>query len=141
LQYDPGLKWLARELRGRATLTEVLLWRQLRRRQRQGFDFHRQKPIDRYIVDFFSHELMLAVEIDGFSHKLKGPEDDERQRALEALGIRFLRFPDKLVKTDLDAVVLAIDNWIEANRPKPPNDTPRPSATPLDRGDSRIDHS
>lgn len=135
LQYDPGLKRLARELRNHATLAEVLLWQQLKRRQRRGFEFHRQKPIDRYIADFFSSELMLAVEIDGYSHTLKGPEDEERQKRLEALGIRFLRFPDKLVKTRLDAVVLAIDNWIDANRPKPSNHTPRPSATPLDRGD------
>jgi very-short-patch-repair endonuclease len=103
--------------------------------QRQGFDFHRQKPIDRYIVDFFSSELMLAVEIDGSSHTLKGPEDEERQKRLESLGIRFLRFPDKEVKRNLEGVVLAIDHWIIANRPKPPSHTPRPSATPLDRGD------
>lgn len=86
--------------------------------QRRGYDFHRQKPIDEYIVDFFAVDLMLAVEIDGNSHKLKGPEDETRQRSLEELGIRFLRFDDAAVKSDLDAIVQAIDNWIEANKPK-----------------------
>jgi len=95
-----------------------LLWQQLKSGQRQEFDFDRQKPVDRYIIDFFSHELMLAVEIDGDSHKQKGPEDDQRQKHLESLGIRFLRFADSMVKGDIDAVVLAIDSWIEANRPK-----------------------
>lgn len=72
LPYDPALRKLARELRNKSTLSEVMLWQQLKRGQRGGFDFHRQKPLDHYIVDFFSHELMLAVEIDGRSHKLKG---------------------------------------------------------------------
>jgi very-short-patch-repair endonuclease len=34
----------------------------------RGYDFHRQKPLDHYIVDFFCNELMLAIEIDGHSH-------------------------------------------------------------------------
>lgn len=117
LPYDPALRKLARELRNNSTLSEALLWQQVKRGQRLGFDFHRQKPIDRYIVDFFSSDLMLAVEIDGDSHKLKGSEDEQRQSQLEALGIRFLRFEDKAVKADIDAVLLAIDAWIAANRP------------------------
>src|SRR6478736_7819853 len=125
----PGLKRLARELRNHSTLAEALLWPHLKGRQRQGFDFHRQKPIDRYIVDFLSSELMLAVEIDGSSHALKGPEDEQRQRRLECLGIRFLRFPDHQVKADVGVVVRAIDNWIELNPPKAQANTPRPPAT------------
>jgi very-short-patch-repair endonuclease len=118
LSYDPALRKLARELRKNSTLSEVLLWRQLKAGQRLGFDFDRQKPVDRYIIDFFSHELMLAIEIDGDSHTLKGPADDRRQERLESLGIRFLRFDDKQVKTNLDGVVLAIDAWIRINQPE-----------------------
>ncbi len=113
LPYDPSLKARARELRNRSTLAEVLLWRHLKGRQRCGFDFHRQRPIDRYIVDFFAPKLMLAVEIDGDSHRFKEREDAERQRRLEALGIRFLRFDDQVVKQDAWAVAQAIDRWIE----------------------------
>ena len=113
LPYNPRLKQFARDLRRQSTLAEVLLWQHLKRGQRRGIDFHRQKPIDEYIVDFFAPAAMLAVEIDGDSHRLKGPEDDERQRRLEALEVRLLRFDDRLVKTDLDAVVRAIDHWIE----------------------------
>ncbi|HEY8993201.1 MAG TPA: endonuclease domain-containing protein [Lacunisphaera sp.] len=104
-----------RELRNRSTLAEVLLWRQLKGRQRRGYDFHRQKPIDEYIVDFFSDDLMLAVEIDGDSHTLKGEADEIRQKRLESFGVRFLRFDDAAVKSNIDAVVHAIDNWIKAN--------------------------
>ncbi len=135
---DPGLQRLARELRNHSTVSEIILWQKLKGGQRGGFDFHRQKPVNRYILDFFSNDLMLAVEIDGCSHKLKGPEDDARQAGLEALGIRFLRFPDREVRRNLDGVVLGIDRWIVANRlttniPEPTH--PALPGTPLDRGD------
>ena len=113
LRYNPNLKRLARELRKRSTLAEVLLWRHLKGRQRHGVDLHRQKPIGEYIVDFFAPELMLAVEIDGDSHQFKGGEDVDRQQKLEAMGIRFLRFTDRQVKTNIDGVVREIDDWIE----------------------------
>ncbi len=118
LRYNPKLRLLARELRKKSTLAEVLLWRCLNKGQRSGFDFHRQRPIDEYIVDFFAPELMLAIEIDGSSHKLKGREDEERQIRLEDLGVRLLRFDDAMVKARLDDVVGAIDNWIADNKPK-----------------------
>jgi very-short-patch-repair endonuclease len=115
LPYNPRLTQLARELRKNSTLAEVLLWQQLKSRQRRGCDFHRQKPIDEYIVDFFATDLMLAVEIDGSSHTLKGEADERRQVRLESLGVRFLRFSEVQVRKDVDAVVGAIDLWIEAN--------------------------
>lgn len=114
LRYDPELKRLARQLRRQSTLAEVLLWRYLKGRQRCGIDFHRQKPIGQFIVDFFAPKLMLAVEIDGDSHRVKGREDLERQQKLEALGIRFLRFSDLQVKTRINYVIQAIDDWIGA---------------------------
>jgi very-short-patch-repair endonuclease len=116
LPYDPRLKALARELRNASTLSEVMLWQQLKKKQRGGCDFHRQKPVDIYILDFFCPELMLAVEIDGKSHRLKGVEDDYRQRRLEALGVRFLRFDDIMVKRNLGGVLQAIDDWIVSHR-------------------------
>jgi len=72
LPSNPRLKELARELRNHSTLAEVLLWNQIKNKRLLGFDFHRQKPIDRFIVDFFCPGLMLAIEIDGVSHLQKG---------------------------------------------------------------------
>jgi very-short-patch-repair endonuclease len=37
----------------------------LRGREFEGLKFIGQKPIDRFIVDFYCAELMLAIEIDG----------------------------------------------------------------------------
>jgi hypothetical protein len=44
-----------------------LLWRQIKG-QTLKYEFHRQVPIDEFIVDFYCHELKLAIEIDGDSH-------------------------------------------------------------------------
>ncbi|MBU2542935.1 DUF559 domain-containing protein [Patescibacteria group bacterium] len=52
--YDPKLKELARELRNDSTIAEILLWKYLRGGQLKGYDFHRQKPLYHFIVDFFS---------------------------------------------------------------------------------------
>jgi len=80
------------------TLSEVLLWNELRNKQMLGFDFDRQRPLDNFIVDFFCKELSLAIEIDGDTHIFRNDYYDERQKCLENLGINFLRFDDKEVK-------------------------------------------
>ena len=108
IPYEPHLKDLARELRQRSTLAEILLWRQLKGKRMLGCDFDRQKPIDQYILDFFCSELTLAIEIDGESHWQIGEEDRKRQSHLEELGIRFLRFPDIIVKRDMNNVLSSI---------------------------------
>lgn len=113
IQYNPKLKQIARNLRNNSTLSEVLLWGYLKGKQMRGYDFHRQKPIDNFIVDFFCNELMLAIEIDGDSHDYKIEDDKKRQNKLEFLGVHFLRFPDLDVKQDLEGVLLAIENWID----------------------------
>mgnify|MGYP000980838879 CR=1 FL=1 len=40
-----------------------------------GVQFHRQVPLLDYIVDFYCHEIQLAIEIDGSSHDTKFEED------------------------------------------------------------------
>jgi very-short-patch-repair endonuclease len=115
--YEPYLKALARRLRKNMTFGEVLLWQQLKRKQMRGFDFDRQRPIDRYIVDFYCKDLKLAIEIDGSSHD--GDEatrrDKVRQDRLESLGVRFLRFADADVKQNMNTVLTTIQTWIDTN--------------------------
>ena len=82
----------------------------------RGFDFHRQKPLDEYIVDFFCAELFLAIEIDGDSHVGKEEYDKERQNKLESLGVRFLRFEDAEIYYGLDRVVEKIEKWMDNNK-------------------------
>lgn len=119
IAYDPSLKRLARKLRNNSTMSEVLLWRCLKGKQVLGCDFDRQKPIDKYIVDFYCKKLKLAIEIDGSTHNSKIDEDRMRQERLESLGIRFLRFSDGDVKRNLEGIVEEIGKWIVANGPTP----------------------
>jgi very-short-patch-repair endonuclease len=113
LTYNPKLKELARQLRNNSTLSEILLWNYLKGKQMRGYDFHRQKPLDNYSVDFFCNELMLVIEIDGSSHNQIVEEDEIRQTKLESLGITFIRFDDMEVKKNINNVLRTIENWID----------------------------
>ena len=93
IPYNPRLKALARQLRKNSTLAEVLLWKNIKGKS-YGYEFHRQVPIGEYIVDFFCHELNLAIEIDGNTHDYNYENDEQRQKKLESLGITFIRFSD-----------------------------------------------
>ncbi len=114
IPYNPELKELARYFRNNPTFCEKLLWRHLKGKQMLGFDFHRQKPLDKYIVDFYCPDLQLAIEIDGETHF--GDEnqvrDRNRQKRLESLGVRFLRFNNEEVKRNIDGVLRIIEEWI-----------------------------
>ena len=112
LPYNAYLKTLARKLRKDMTLSEVILWNELKQKKMLSMDFDRQKPILNYIVDFYCKDLMLAIEIDGGSHDLKESEDCLRQAEIEKLGIHFLRFEDKRVKHDLANVLSEIRDCI-----------------------------
>lgn len=106
LPYNPKLKAYARKLRKSAVLSEVILWKAIKKRS-FGIEFHRQVPIDNYIVDFYCHELMLAIEIDGSIHELEEVKANDivRQKRLEQLGINFIRFEDFDVKNNIEFVL------------------------------------
>lgn len=107
IPYDPKLREYARFLRKNSTLSEVLLWQKIKNKS-LGVQFHRQVPILDYIVDFYCHEILFAIEIDGNSHLYKHDYDVNRQLRLEKEGITFLRFDDAEVKFNLFNVVSSI---------------------------------
>jgi very-short-patch-repair endonuclease len=111
IPYSPYLKEYARQLRNNSTLSEVLLWKNIKNK---GFDvqFHRQVPLLNYIVDFYCHELMLAIEIDGDSHQFKYDYDSNRQGELEKLGVTFLRFSDIDVKKNMFSILITLEQTI-----------------------------
>jgi very-short-patch-repair endonuclease len=112
--YNPKLKELARQLRNNSTKAEVFLWQKIKRKQYYGYDFHRQKPIDNYILDFFCNELMLGIEVDGYSHEVIEvyKKDVSKEGKLSSLGISILRFTDNQIFNDMDNVLRAIEAFI-----------------------------
>jgi len=127
IPYNPKFKERARQLRNKSTLSEILLWHFLKGKQIKGYDFHRQKPIDNYIIDFYCPELKLAIEIDGSSHGDKEEYDKYRQKRLESLGVNFLRFSDYHVKHNIEAVLMRIYDWIDNHERENIKPTPNPS--------------
>jgi len=115
IHYNPKLKELARNLRNNSTKSEIKLWGALKRKQLLGYDFHRQKPIDHFIVDFFCNELMLAIELDGYTHDFEEVFEKDRNKIqrLSELGISVLRFRDEDIMNNIDDVLGSIQYFVE----------------------------
>jgi len=76
IHYQKHLTAYARKLRKGGILSEVLLWQELKK-DKLGYRFLRQKPIDKFIVDFYCQPLKLAIEIDGASSHDNKMEKDK----------------------------------------------------------------
>ena len=72
-----------------------------------GIQFYRQKPVGNYIVDFYAPAVRLVVEVDGSQHLdiEQARHDAERSEYLKKLGLKILRFDDRQVLMQTDAVV------------------------------------
>ena len=101
LPFNPKLKQRARELRKTGNVSEILFWKQVRNKKFLSLDFHRQKIIGNYIVDFYCPALDLVVEIDGSSHDSKIDYDQKREEYLTSLGLHIVHFPDIEIKKNL----------------------------------------
>jgi very-short-patch-repair endonuclease len=96
------------------TDAEVLLWKKLRFKQVRGLQFYRQKPLLALIVDFYCPKAKLVIELDGSQHfeEAHRAADVERDAALEGLGLRVLRFDNRQVFTEIEAVMAVIDDVV-----------------------------
>ena len=123
IPYNRNLKELAKKLRKNSTKAEIILWQKLKRKQMYGYDFHRQKPIDNYILDFYCYELNLVIEVDGYSHEFLEvyQKDTIKEMKMLELGINVLRFTDNQVLKDTENVLRAIEFYIEEFEKHTPN--------------------
>ena len=108
----PGLLTFARELRKKQTDAENLLWLLLRDRRLGGFKFRRQQPMGHYILDFYCHDVALAVELDGGGHAEDQQVEYDNIRSVElaGAGIRVLRFWNNEVMLETESVLTVIWN-------------------------------
>lgn len=114
-QYNQELKKNARSLRKRQSNTELLLWYKLRGRQLLGFKFHRQFPIQNYILDFYCPEKKFAIELDGGQHATFKQSDYDKKRSdsLAKHKIRLIRFWDNDVLTNINGVLEEILKYLK----------------------------
>ena len=94
------------------TPSEKVLWQYLRGRK-LGVKFRSQQPVGAYILDFYSAEVRLGIEVDGSAHVGLEGYDAMRDRELEAENILILRFTNDEVAEDVEAVVARIQDAIE----------------------------
>jgi very-short-patch-repair endonuclease len=114
LQYNKSLKLYSRKLRRNMTDAERLLWSKIKGKQLNGYQFYRQKVIGNYIVDFYSSKANLIIELDGGQHYSdEGKKHDKlRDKYMANIGMKVLRFSDRDVLKNLEAVMGKIWSYL-----------------------------
>ena len=114
-RYNPKLKEHSRTLRTNMTDAEQVLWQHIRRKQIQGVQFYRQKPLLAFIVDFYCPAAKLVIELDGSQHfeAEHQAKDQARDAALAGLGLHVLRFDNRQVLLETDAVLEVINTMVK----------------------------
>ena len=104
-----------RILRKDQTFCEKILWRYLRDRQLLGCKFRRQYSIDQFVIDFYSTEIKLAIELDGDVHNNPDQKeyDVKRQEYLEKFGITFIRITNDELLGNANLAFAKIENAIK----------------------------
>jgi very-short-patch-repair endonuclease len=118
LKYLEELRNLSRKNRSNMTKTESILWNEVLRNRMTGYKFLRQKPIYRFILDFYCRDLLLAIEVDGGYHKKRKNIDETRDQFLRALNIETLRIRDKDIELNLEEVRSQIQGVIKTKKGK-----------------------
>lgn len=108
----PELKQFRKDLRNNSTAAEATLWKFLKGRQLEGRKFRRQHSVDNYILDFYCPSEKLAIELDGAGHyTAAGSEYDmKRTEVLKSYGIKVIRFENREVFEQVEAVLEEIKN-------------------------------
>jgi very-short-patch-repair endonuclease len=117
-RYNLNLKLSARTLRSTQTDSEQRLWSRLRHKQILEVQFYRQKPIGKYIVDFYAPRASLITEVDGAQHLEPSQARYEQRRTayMEHQGLHVLRFTNVEVLQKLDAVIEEIFRVIQERK-------------------------
>ena len=91
------LKDAVRQNRKTPTRAEALLWSHLRAGRLDALKFRRQHAIGPCIVDLYCPSARLVIEVDGLIHKQQTEQDAERERFLDQMGLRVIRFTNDQV--------------------------------------------
>ena len=99
-------KHIRQKLRKSMPAPERRLWMKIQNSQ-LGAKFRRQHGIGPYIVDFYSPEIKLVIELDGESHFATQAihNDKIRDHYMKSLGLKILRFSNRQVMEELNSVL------------------------------------
>jgi very-short-patch-repair endonuclease len=116
LKYLEELRILSRKNRIKSTGTENIVWYEILNNRKTGFKFLRQKPIYKFILDFYCRDLLMVIEIDGGYHNKRKWIDIERDNFMKSLNIETLRISNDEVLGDLEKTKNKITNFIEERK-------------------------
>jgi very-short-patch-repair endonuclease len=108
------------------TEAEIKLWSYIRNKQINGLQFYRQKPLGKYIVDFYCPSAGVVIEVDGGQHySSPGMEKDaERDNYLKAQGLTTLRYSDIDVLTNIEGTIENLIEYLSSQASKSPFNPP-----------------
>ena len=112
-KHNKKLVPFAKQLRKEMTKEERHLWYDFLRTH--PVRFSRQKVLGKYIVDFYSAEAKLVIELDGSQHyeDAKIENDAVRTAFLEEYGLTIIRIPNNEVMCNFRGVCEHINTAIK----------------------------
>jgi very-short-patch-repair endonuclease len=105
----------AKSLRNNSTDSEKILWQYLKAKKLCGIKFRRQHPLNQFIVDFYSNELKLVIELDGDYHNIPEIQEYDRRREhmLKEWGLTVIRFTNDEINNDISIVIKKIKEFVK----------------------------
>jgi very-short-patch-repair endonuclease len=112
--YKHKLKNYSKNNRVSPTKAERIFRDEILKKDKTGYRFLRQKPLDNFIMDFYCPKLKLCIEIDGGYHDVEEQKDydDVRENILNTYDIKIIRYTNKQVFDSLDRVKIHLDNQL-----------------------------
>lgn len=102
---------VAKTLRSNMTRAEKILWEKLRGKKLNNIKFRRQFPLvfgkNNFVVDFYSAERKLIIEVDGEIHNMGDAKecDSYREDIIKLAGYKILRFKNEEVLHSIEKVL------------------------------------
>ena len=118
-KHNKQLVPFAKQLRKEMTKEERHLWYDFLRTH--PVRFSRQKVLGKYIVDFYSAQAKLVIELDGSQHyEDRNLENDAQRTAfLEEYGLTVIRIPNNEICRNFRGVCEYIDLMIKQSLSQP----------------------
>ena len=103
----------------RKTLTpaEATMWKVLQKSKLDGRKFRHKHSVGDYILDFYCPSEKLAIELNGMPHFsiIGAKQDIKRDKYLNSLGIKVLRFENRDIYNNLRGVLEFIKDNFKVN--------------------------
>ena len=121
--YNKNLKKASQELRKGMTPQEKHLWYDFLKNY--PVQFYRQRPIYKFIADFYCAKAGIVIELDGSQHyEEKGLLKDKiRTEKIEQRDLTVIRIPNNEIYRNFEGVCMYIDNAVKESLRQSATDT------------------